>query len=234
MSVVIITGANRGLGLELARQYAADDWQVVALVRRSSPALDKLASGQAVSIVEANLVDDDSLGNAVDSIPFRTVDLLINCAGTMGDASFANAGLDYQAFGSFDRDEWQRVFDINVFTPMALSELLADRVAAASGKIVTFSSMLGSNALNQSGNIYAYRASKAAVNSIMKSMGINLAARGITAVAVHPGWVRTDMGGPNADLDIETAVNAIRNTIQSLTPNDAGRFLAYDGSEMPY
>jgi NAD(P)-dependent dehydrogenase (short-subunit alcohol dehydrogenase family) len=127
------------------------------------------------------------------------------------------------------------VFDINLFTPMRLSELLVQQVGKAErGRIVTLSSMLGSMALNQSGGLYAYRASKAGVNAIMKSMAIDLAEHGIISVAMHPGWVRTDMGGSRASFDIETSVNGMKAVIDGLRIEDSGKFLSHDGSEMPW
>ncbi|MDH3619619.1 MAG: SDR family oxidoreductase [Gammaproteobacteria bacterium] len=235
MPVLIITGANRGLGLEFVRQYAEDGWDIVTINRRSSEALDALAEQYPVRIIDADLTDDASLKYAVQQIDYDAVDLLINNAGMMGDGSFAESGLSYKSFGTFDRDEWLRVFDINVCTPMAITELLADKLAAAENSIaITLSSMLGSNELNTMGNSYAYRASKAAVNSIMKSMGVNLRDRGITCIALHPGWVRTDLGGPDAQLDPVESITAARETISRLTIADAGRFLAWNGDAMPY
>ena len=235
MPVVIITGANRGLGLEFARRYAKDNWQVITINRRSSPELDALAAEHAVRIIEADLTSDASLVQAVDAIDVDAVDLLLNNAGMMGDGSFADVGLDYQKFGTFNRDEWHRVYDINVCTPMALTELLVDKLQAAKRPVVvTVSSMLGSNKLNNFGNSYAYRASKSAVNSIMRSMGINLRERGITAIALHPGWVRTELGGDTADLSVEESVDACIRTIAGLELRDGGRFVAYSGEDMPY
>ncbi len=235
MPTAVITGANRGLGLELTRQYLADGWRVITIVRQASTDLEKLHSGDMLEIIIADLVDDDSLQQAANRITDDKIDLLINNAGTMGDGSFAEAGMDYQAFGGFNRAEWQRIFEINVFTPMALSELLAARLEAAdAGRVVTLSSMVGSNAWNTIGNLYPYRASKAAVNSIMRSMGINLAPRGIIAVAIQPGWIRTDMGGPNAPLDAPESMQEFRTTIANLTLKDAGKLFSQDGSEAPY
>ena len=235
MPVLIITGANRGLGLEFARQYAADGWQIVAINRRSSDELDALAAEYPVQIIAADLTNDASLHDAVGEIDHNAVDLLINNAGTMGDGSFAETGFSYKSFGTFDRQEWLRVFDINICTPQALSELLVDKLEQASSPvIVTLSSMLGSNTMNTMGNSYAYRASKSAVNSIMKSMGMNLKDRGITCIAMHPGWVQTDMGGADADIDPVSSVTGMRKTIAGVSLADAGRFVAWDGNEMPY
>ena len=235
MPTAVITGANRGLGLELTRQYLNEGWNIYTISRSHSDALDNLAKNRALTCLQANLTNDERLREAVAKIDSESVDLLINNAGMMGNGSFAETGLGYQSFGNFDRDEWLRIFDINVCTPMALSELLVDKLATAQrGCVVTLSSMLGSNAMNTIGNIYPYRASKAAVNSIMKSMGINLHERGVIAVAIQPGWVRTDMGGPHADIEAPESVQGMRATIARLTLEDSGKLFAYDGREMPY
>lgn len=153
----------------------------------------------------------------------------------MASQGFNPEGESNQGFGHFNRELWREVFDINLFTPMYLCELFADHVSRSNhGRMVTISSMLGSMAMNDSGGIYAYRASKAGVNAIMKSMSIDLKERGITAIALHPGWVRTEMGGPKADIDILTSVSGMKKVIDGLKPDDSGKFLAYDGSEMPW
>ncbi len=116
-----------------------------------------------------------------------------------------------------------------------LTELLHPKLQTAERPaVVTLSSMLGSNTLNSHGNMYAYRASKAAVNSMMKSLGMNLKADGIISIAMHPGWVQTSLGGPNAELTTAASVSGMRKVIAGLTLRDAGRFLAYNGKEMPY
>ncbi len=235
MPNAVITGANRGLGLGLAKSYLEDGWRVTAMIRNSSEQLDELAAVHPLTILQTDLKNDDSLADSVARIEDEAVDVLINCAGTMGRASFEDVGFEYQVFGAFDREEWLEVFDLNVCTPQSLTELLADKLEAApAGRVITLSSMLGSNAMNTVGNIYAYRASKAAVNSIVKSAGANLGPRGIIAIALHPGWVRTDMGGSGADLSVEESVTGMRAVIDGLTLDDAGKFYAWDGKEMPY
>jgi len=140
-----------------------------------------------------------------------------------------------QGFGFFNRPMWREVFDINLFTVMSLSELLIEHISRSErGRIVTISSMLGSMSMNTSGGLYAYRASKAGVNAIMKSMSIDLASRGIIAIAQHPGWVRTDMGGQGADIDVHTSVSGMKKVIDGLNLADSGKFLSYDGTEMPW
>jgi len=234
MSTVLITGANRGLGLGLARCYLDDGWNVIALARQASADLKGL-NCPSLDIRECRLTDDRELAAVADSLAEQTIDVLINNAGRMAKTKTQTSGESVQGFGHFNRDLWHDVFDINLFTPMHLAELLVDQVSRAErGRIVTLSSTLGSMALNDSGGLYAYRASKAAVNAIMKSMSIDLAKRGIIAVAMHPGWVQTDMGGARATLDIGTSVRGMKKVIDGLRPADSGRFLSWDGSELPW
>lgn len=234
MSTVLITGAGRGLGLGLAQTYLEDGWDVIALVRQASPELIRLA-GANLDIRECRLTDDGELAAATDHFRDGAIDVLINNAGRMAKATSQAGGDSVQGFGLFQRSLWHEVFDINLFTPMRLAELLIEPLQRAErGRIVTLSSMLGSMARNDSGGLYAYRASKAAVNAITKSMSIDLAERGVIAVAMHPGWVRTDMGGAKAPLDIGTAVRGMKRVIDGLGLADSGRFLSWDGSELPW
>lgn len=237
MPTVLVTGANRGLGLEFVRQYLADGWQVIACCRRSSEALDKLhkTSSGALVIDEFSLIETAELEAFAQRLGARPVDVLINNAGTMGRGSFATQGLAPFRFGSAKSEDWAEVFHLNVFVPMKLSELLVANVAASEmRRIVTLTSMLGSIATNTVGGLYAYRASKAAVNAMMRSMAIDLAERGIIAIPLHPGWVRTDLGGQQAQLDAPSAVAGMRKVIAGLTPEQAGCFLTYDGETLPW
>lgn len=235
MSVVVITGANRGLGLEMTRQYLESGARVYTLSRSSSKALETLAGNSMLTAIETDITSDRSLQEAVARIDSPIVDILINNAGTMGNGSFANPDVPFQPFGSFDREEWLHIYNINVCTPMAVTELMVEKLAAAdSARVITLSSMVGSNAWNTIGNLYPYRASKAAVNSMMKSMGINLLERGIIAAAIQPGWVRTDMGGPAADLDAPESIQGVRKTIAALSAEDAGKLFTHEGEEAPY
>jgi len=230
----MITGGNRGLGLGLARAYLADGWHVIAVNRSRSATLEDPGDG-CLEIHRCDLTDDAELAALADALAERTIDVLINNAGRMASAKFTPGEDSGQGFGHFNRDTWHDVFDINLFTPMRMAELFADNVARSDrGRIVTTSSMLGSMEMNNFGGLYAYRASKAGVNAIMKSMGIDLRDRGITAISMHPGWVRTEMGGGGADIDVPTSVSGMKRVIDGLTPADSGKFLSYDGSEMPW
>jgi len=231
---VLITGANRGVGLGLTRVYLADGWTVIAVCRQLSEKLEELSS-ERLEIRRSDLTDDTQLRALAESLEGRPLDVLIHNAGRMAKPGADQAARNVQGFGHFNRELWHEVFDINVFTAMSLAELLAGNLALSPrGRIVTLSSMLGSMALNTSGGLYAYRASKAGVNAIMKSMAIDLAARNIIAVPIHPGWVRTDMGGQGADIDVQTSVTGIKSVIDGLTLEDSGRFFSYDGTEMPW
>jgi len=231
---VIITGANRGLGLGLAHIYLESDWKVIAVNRSPSPKLEKLVGGD-LEIHRCNLTDDSQLTDLAESLAGQTIDVLINNAGRMAHSGFVESADSVQGFGHFNRAMWHDVFDINLFTAMSMAELFSDNLARSGrGRIVTISSMLGSMELNTHGGLYAYRASKAGVNAIMKSMSFDLADRGIIAITQHPGWVRTDMGGSDADIDIQTSAIGIKQVIDNLTPEDSGKFFSYDGSEMPW
>lgn len=235
MPTVLITGANRGLGLELTRQYLDRGWSVIGASRGSSPELDELSEQPRFEAYRLNLTDDVALSDFAAAIGERRIDVLLNNAGTMGRHSFAELGLKSGRFGSFDRSEWHGILDINLCTPMRLAELLVDQVAAGDrGRIITISSMLGSMGLNTVGGLYAYRASKAAVNAMMKSMAIDLAARGIIAIALHPGFVRTDMSGPMADIEAADSAAGMIRVIDDVTLEDSGKVLAWDGSELPW
>ena len=234
MQTVLITGANRGLGLGLANAFLEDGNRVIAVSRGPAPQLERSGAAE-LEIRRCELTDDTALRSLAASLRGRTVDVLVNNAGMMAKSGFERGEESVQGFGHFDRELWHRLFDINLFTAMHLTELLVDNIARAErGRVVTISSMLGSMELNTFGGLYAYRASKAGVNAIVKSMSIDLAERGIIAIAQHPGWVRTDMGGPDADIDVQTSVNGMKAVIDKLGPEDSGKFLSFDGSELPW
>lgn len=231
---VLITGANRGLGLGLARAFLAGGSRVIAVNRSTSPELEKSAT-ENLEVLLCDLTNDEQLKVLAKQLKDRTIDVLVNNAGMMAKPAFVVSESSVQGFGHFDRETWRQLFDINLFTAMQMAELFVENVARSKrGRIVTISSMLGSMEMNTHGGIYAYRASKAGVNAIMKSMSIDLADRGIIAIAQHPGWVQTDMGGAGADLDIQTSVNGMKAVIDRLTIADSGKFISYDGSEMPW
>lgn len=236
IKTVLITGTGRGLGLELSKQYAAAGWKVLACARRSSPALAGLAGIHGnVSVLPLDVTDHGQIDGLAKSLRGESIDVLINNAGVIGTHGFADGALEEHRFGASAFEEWEKIFRTNVMAPMKMAEAFVEHVAASGEKkIITLTSILGSMELNATGGLYAYRASKAAVNALMKSMAIDLAPRGIIAVAMHPGWVRTAMGGKRADMEAVESVTGMRRVIEQLRVADAGRVCVYDGSHLPY
>lgn len=236
---VLITGANRGLGLELTRQYAADGWRVYACARRPEAATDlaalAAAPGGSLTLHAMDLFEHGSIERVAGELEGAAIDVLLNVAGTMGRVDFAREGVGAMPFGATDYEDFLDTLRVNVLAPLKVIECFIPHVErGAQKKIVTLSSVVGSIASNSSGGLYSYRAGKAAVNALMKSLGIDLGKRGIIALPMHPGWVRTDMGGPRAPLDAPTSCAGIRRVIAGLSLADAGRFLQYDGQELPW
>lgn len=231
MPSTLITGANRGLGLEFARQYLADGWQVYGACRDPDTAsqLRRLVdpSDQNLRIMALDVTDPANIKAAAIALDGQAIDLLLNNAGVMGPRG--------QTIGNIDYDAWAKVLDANTMGPMRVSEAFIDNVARSDRRlIVTLTSGMGSLADNTSGGSIAYRSSKAAVNMVMRSLAIDLAPRGITCVVVNPGWVQTDMGGPHAKITPAESVTKLRRLIDSLRPAQSGKFFNYDGREYPW
>ncbi len=215
------------MGFELARQYAADGATVIAGCRSPAKAqsLQRLADASKgiVTVLEVDVADTESVRGAAKRVTAARIDILINCAGVIGTGG--------QTLGSFDYRDWMQVLEVNLMGPARISEAFLDRVAASERKlIVTITSGMGSLA-ETSGGYIPYRTSKAAVNMLMRSAAMDLKTRGISCVLINPGWVRTDMGGPSAQLAPEESVTAMRKVIARLGPADSGRFYNHDGRE---
>jgi NAD(P)-dependent dehydrogenase (short-subunit alcohol dehydrogenase family) len=228
MPSALITRANRGIGLEFARQYLAEGWHVYAACRDpdSASELRRLAdgSGQKLRILALDVTDPSSIKAVAAELEGQAIDLLLNNAGVMGARG--------QTIGNIDYGAWAKVLDANTMGPMRVSEAFVDNVARSKRKlIVTLTSGMGSLADNTSGGSIAYRSSKAAVNMVMRSLAIDLAPRGITCVVVNPGWVQTDMGGPHATLSAPESVKMLRWLFETLGPAQSGKFFNYDGHE---
>jgi NAD(P)-dependent dehydrogenase (short-subunit alcohol dehydrogenase family) len=228
MPSALITGANRGLGLEFARQYLADGWQVYAACRdpESASELRQLAdgSGQKLLIIGLDVTDPLSIKAAATELAGRAIDVLLNNAGV--------GGVRGQTIGNIDYKAWAKVLDVNTLGPMRVAEAFVDNVVRSERKlIVTITSGMGSIADNTSGGAFAYRSSKAAVNMVMRSLAIDLASRGITCVVINPGWVQTDMGGSHATLTPAESVTRLRRLMETLGQAQSGRFFNYDGRE---
>jgi NAD(P)-dependent dehydrogenase (short-subunit alcohol dehydrogenase family) len=226
---VLITGTNRGIGLEFVKQYADAGWRVIACCRdpRKATALNALAAGcdGKVAVHALDLGDFGQIERLAAALEDQAIDVLINSAGCYPRGSF----------GAIDYGEWHKAFLINTMAPMRMVECFVEHVAASrQRKIVTLSSIMGSIAANDSGGAYLYRSSKAATNMLMKNLAIALKARDIAALTLHPGWVKTDMGGANAQIPPEESVAGMRKVIEQLSAANSGRFLSYDGRENPW
>jgi NAD(P)-dependent dehydrogenase (short-subunit alcohol dehydrogenase family) len=214
MPTALITGTGRGLGRELARQYAADGWRVIGTSReeRAEHRLDVRDRKQV-----------DALARKLKGEP---IDLLFCNAGTYGPRGMSLGRLDY--------DGWEDVLRVNLLGPAALIEALVDNVAASERRVVAVMSRRLGSIAEASGSSFLYATSKAALNALAKGLSVTLASRDIIVVAVSPGWVRTDMGGENAPLTPEQSVRGLRKVISALRKEDSGKFLSHDGTEIPW
>lgn len=236
MSTALVTGANRGLGLELVRQYAGDGWRVLACCREPAAAreLSELAGGHDAVTLHALDVEDVAAVDALAaSLSAEAIDVLINNAGQYSVVA-GNRESRGQELGDMDYAAWQRMLRVNTLAPFKLAEAFLEHVARSEQrKIVTISSGMGSIA-STSGSFHAYRSSKAAVNMVMATLAHELAPRGIRIGLYSPGWVRTRMGGSSAPLGAEESVRGLRARIAELDAARSGRFLRWDGSEVSW
>ena len=220
---VLITGANRGIGLEFTKQYAADGWNVLACCRHPQSALDLQALAAAHSNVKIHTLDVADFAQ-IDALAMQlkdeSIDVLINNAGVYPHSSF----------GDTNYDDWAAAFKVNSMAPLKIAEAFVQHISRSQlKKIATLTSKMGSLDDNTSGESYSYRSSKTAVNMVMKSLSIDLKPYGISVVTLHPGWVQTDMGGSNALVSAQTSVTGLRKVIDGLSLATTGRFIAYDG-----
>jgi len=225
---ILITGSNRGIGLELAKQYAQDGWNVLACCRDTQhanalQAISKVHTNiRLMSLDVANFAQIDALAMQLKD---EKIDVLINNAGIYPESSLGDA----------DTDDWIEAFKVNSIAPLKMATAFTVPIANSTlKKIATLSSKMGSMSDNSSGGSYIYRSSKTAVNMVMKSLSIDLQPAGIAVVTLHPGWVLTDMGGSNALLDTQTSVAGLRNVIANLNMSNTGKFIAYDGKEIAW
>jgi NAD(P)-dependent dehydrogenase (short-subunit alcohol dehydrogenase family) len=218
MASVLITGANRGIGLEFAREYSRDGRDVIATARQSSPELDELG----VRVETLDLSDAE----AVEAFPERVdgpLDLLIANAGTNRPMS---------TDGAANAREWQAMMMVNAIAPYQLATALLGRMSDG-GKMIAISSGMGSIGDNGGGWV-PYRTSKAALNMAWSCLALEAKSRAVAAVVLSPGWVKTRMGGSGAQISAEESVSDMRALIGRLSIDDTGRFLRRDGSDLPW
>lgn len=233
-STVLITGANRGLGLAFTRLFLEKGFTVIAGTRnpKQSAALTALqnSSKDRLHIVALDTNSEESIHAArVATESFtKSIDILINNAGQFGKQKSTT-------LTDLDIGDIQKTFETNALGPLRVTrDFLGLLRKGSEKKVIQITSLMGSIADNSSGGAYAYRLSKAALNMLTKNIAVELQSDGMISVALHPGWVKTDMGGPQAPLDIDTSVKGMMNVIERLTLKDSGTFLRYDGTSAPW
>jgi NAD(P)-dependent dehydrogenase (short-subunit alcohol dehydrogenase family) len=222
MPTVLVIGASRGIGRELVRQYLADGWRVLATARSSAHCAELAAMN--AQVVQLDVTSADSIAA-----------LGWNLDGELLDAAYLNAGV----FGPRDNGfptqaEFDNVMHTNVLAAMRLLPMIAPMLCAVRGKLAVLSSRIGSLAERTDNFGSLYRASKAALNSVLLDTALEYGPRGVTCVAFHPGWVQTDMGGPGAQMSVAQSVTGLRTTLAGLSAADNGSFLNHDGTPIPW
>jgi NAD(P)-dependent dehydrogenase (short-subunit alcohol dehydrogenase family) len=230
MPTVLVTGANRGLGLEFVKQYSRANWEVIGTCRDPGNAAEVSALAAASANIELHpldVTDAEGIRSLAVSLSGRPIDLLLLNAGVMGASS--------TTLGDLDQADFLHSMNVNTVVPALMVQAFRQHVKASEKKlIVGISSILGSIDGNSDGGLYSYRASKAGLNAVLRSASNDLHDDGITVIAMHPGWVQTDMGGENATITPAVSISGMREVIDGLHIGNSGHFLAYDGSELPW
>lgn len=221
---VLITGANRGLGLEFAKQFKQLGYTVIGTARSPEKATELKATG--AQVVALDVTDSESVASMAESLKGTAIDILVNNAGVIGNPQ--------ENFKSFDFDKAMLTLNINSLGPMRVTQALYENLLAGNEKkVIQITSILGSIE-NNSGGYYDYRASKAALNTMNKSLSFELESEGFTCVVLHPGWVKTDLGGQGAPLEPADSIKGLLAVIQQLDKDDNGKFYDYQGNALPW
>lgn len=228
---VLVTGANRGIGLEFTRQYLRNGSSVIATCRKPGEAEDlhelkNLQEGTLV-VERLDVTEADQLHSTVETVEsqFEGLDLLINNAGVYGDDS---------DFESLLPEDLRRTFDVNCVGSFRVTQAFLDLLRKKRGNIAFLTSLMGSVEDNRSGGSYPYRISKAALNMLGKTLAEDYRDKGIYVAVLHPGWVQTRMGGSNAKISVEESVSGLRDVIAKIDEERSGEFYAYDGEKRPW
>ena len=230
MATVLITGTNRGIGLEFVKQFLAREDTVLATCRDmgSATELRQLKNDtRKLHIFELDVSSQKSMEDLTLQLAGHAIDIFINNAGVYGPRD--------STFGKVSANEWAQVLQVNAKAPMILTQLLIDNLRDGSDKkLLYITSKMGSIDDNKGGGSYVYRSSKAALNAVVKSISVDLRDSGFSVAVLHPGWVQTDMGGPNALIDVTTSVSKMIDVIDNLNFHNSGSFFNYDGGVIPW
>ncbi len=231
MKTILITGANRGIGLAFSQFYAQQGDQVLACCRHPEAATDlqQLAEKHpTIQCYQLDVLDRQGIDDLAEDLADVTVDILIANAGIYGDKP-------EHPFGKLDYEIWLRTLETNLLGAVKTAEAFLPHLKRSKKPVIAaISSLMGSIADNGSGGSICYRSSKAALNAAMKSIAIDLKPAGIGVLIFHPGWVQTDMGGPNALIDTATSVKGMMTEINQFDLSKTGQFIKYDGTPMPW
>lgn len=231
MQRVLITGANRGIGLEFARQYVRSGWDVYAATRRPGDAEEltdlRQQNKTSLHILKMDITDEDTIDQSYEELRSRvdSLDLLLNNAGVYGSN---------EEFDRLTPLDFLSVFETNCVGAFQVTQTFLPAVQAATGKVVFVTSLMGSVDDNRSGGSYPYRVSKAALNMLGKTFHEDYADEGIHSLLLHPGWVKTRMGGSGAKISPEESVEGMREVIENLDHEMSGQFRQYDGEKLPW
>jgi NAD(P)-dependent dehydrogenase (short-subunit alcohol dehydrogenase family) len=231
MATVLVTGSNKGIGFELVKEFSANGWDIIACCRKPKKADDLqnlTKNNKNIEIHKLDVEDFAGIDNLAEQLKNRSIDVLINNAGDYGNK-------DGQYFGNVDYKSWKQTFKINTQAPIKMGEAFITQIEKSGKKILaTITSMMGSISLNDNGNEIIYRSTKGAANMALKCAANVLKEKGITVLILHPGWVKTDMGGPDAPvLPVESA-KGLFNVITNADINKTGNFITYNGELLPW
>ena len=231
MKNVFITGANRGLGLGFVKNFLEKNAQVFCTTRNISKSNDlmkyKRKYPNNLEICEMDLISESTSNVLSDFLGTKPVDIFINNAGIIGNSN--------QHFKGVSSNSWVEVLKINLIAPLLITQSIIKNIEISFDKKIYFiSSKVGSIDDNRSGGMYTYRSSKTALNQVVKSLSIDLKPLGISVISLHPGWVRTDMGGPNALISVDQSIDGMMSVISNTNIKNSGQFLNYDGNEIPW
>tara|TARA_B100000959_G_scaffold126616_1_gene132967 strand:+ start:7699 stop:8391 length:693 start_codon:yes stop_codon:yes gene_type:complete len=230
MATVLITGANRGIGLEFVKHYLNRGDQVIGTYRNITSSDELIQMDDVHDSLQTLTLDvssDKSLKNFPNQLNDITIDIFINNAGVFGPRN--------SVFNNVDEKTWISTLRVNTIAPLLLTQLIIENLRKSSvKKLIYITSKMSSIDDNKGGGSYVYRSSKTALNAVVKSISVDLADDGMLVALLHPGWVRTDMGGPNGLIDTTTSVSGMIKVIDELEQSRSGSFFNYDGTEIPW